>query len=213
LVGITKAERKRSIEEAPSYAVGRRIRIEILGYLNEGTYPASELAKLVRQPITKITHHLKELLDSGCIELARVEKIRNTDQHFYRAIELPFVSDEEADALPEDVKQEYASVILQAIMAEGLGSLWAGKMSNDSAIRMFWRWFNLDREGRKELADEQREHWERVVEIEANSMNRMNKSGEKPTTMIVAVMGFVRSRPIPMKATLALSRLAPGKPN
>lgn len=206
----TNASRKRSVEEAPSYGVGHRIRIEILGILNEGTRSASDLAKLIHQPLTTIGHHLKELVDSGCIELARTEKVRNTDQHFYRAVKLPFVSDEEAEDLPPEVKQEYAAVILQAIMAEGLGALWAGKMNNDPRVRMLWRWFNLGAQGRQELADELRESWNRIVKIEADDYNRRAESGEKPTTMIAAMMSFERSRAVGTTAP-SVHRLAPGK--
>jgi DNA-binding transcriptional ArsR family regulator len=207
---ITKQAQKRSVEEAVSYGVGHRIRIEILCILNEGTYSASELSKLTRLPLTTISHHIKELLSSGCIDLARVEKVRNTDQHFYRANELPFVTDEEAELLPPQVKQEYAAVILQAIMAEGLGALWAGKLNNDPGVRMMWRWYNLDAQGRQELADEQRESWERIVEIEARSTNRRVQTGEKPSTMIASVLGFERSRPVGATAP-AMHRLTPGK--
>ncbi len=207
-------EEGRSVEEAVSYGVGHRIRIEILCILNEGTRSASELAQLTRQPLTKIGHHIKELAKSGSIEVARVEKVRNTDQHFYRAIELPMITDEEAAALPSEVRQQYAALILQAITAESLGSLWAGKMKDDPNVRLMWSWFSLDAEGRRELADEQRESWERIVEIEARSANRRSRSGEDPVTVIAAVMGFQRSRPV--GATMAgaratLDRLSPGK--
>lgn len=206
----TKQEKTRGVEDAVSYGVGHRIRIEILCVLNQGTYSASELAKLIHLPLTTISHHIKELLRSGCIELARIEKVRNTDQHFYRANELPFITDEEAEALPPEVKQEYAAVILQAITAEGLGALWAGKLNNDPSVRMMWRWYNLDAQGRQELADEQRESWERIVEIEARSTNRRAESDEETSTMIAATLGFERSRPVGATAP-SMHRLAPGK--
>lgn len=210
MAAISNSEKKRSVEEAVSYSVGHRIRIEILCILNEGTHSASELSRLVRQPLTTISHHIKELVNSRCIELARIEKVRNTDQHFYRAIELPFVTDKEAEALPSEVKQEYAALILQTITAEGLGALWAGKMNNDPSVRMMWRWFNLDAQGRQELADEQRESWERIVEIEARSTNRRAESGEEAMTMIATTMGFERSRSV-NNASSTILRLAPGK--
>jgi DNA-binding transcriptional ArsR family regulator len=206
----SKPEQKRSVEEAVSYSVGHRIRIEILCILNEGTHSASELSRLIHQPLTTIGHHVKELVNSGRIELARIEKVRNADQHFYRAVELPFVTDEEAEALPPEVKQEYAALILQAITAEGLGSLWAGKMNNDPTVRMMWRWLNLDAQGRQELADEQRESWERIMDLEARAANRRAESGEEAMTLIVAMMGFERSRPAGTVAP-AMHRLAPGK--
>lgn len=206
----TQTGQKRSVEEAVSYSVGHRIRIEILCILNEGTHSASELSRLIHQPLTTISHHIKELVNARSIELARIEKVRNTDQHFYRAVEIPIVSDEEAEALPTSVKQEYAALILQTVTAEGLGALWAGKMNNDPLVRMMWRWFNVDAQGRQEIADEQRESWERIVEIEARSTNRRTESNEEPITLIASTMGFERSRPVG-GGPASIHRLAPGK--
>lgn len=205
----TKPGHKRSIEEAVSYGVGHRIRIEVLALLNEETRSPSELAKLTRQPITTIGHHIKELVNSGCIELARIEKVRNVDQHFYRAVELPFISDEEAEDLPFEVRQEYAAVILQALMAEGLAALWAGKLSSDP-VWMSWRWFNLDARGQLDAQKEQAAFWERIKEIEAEATHRAAKSGEATTSTIVAALGFERFRAVETTAP-AMHRLAPGK--
>lgn len=205
----TRAEQKRSVEEAVSYAIGHRIRIEILALLNEGTRSPSELAKLIRQPITTVGHHIKELVNSGCIELARIEKVRNADQHFYRAVELPFISDEEAELLPVAARQQYAAVILQALMAEGLAALWAGKMTSDP-VWMSWRWFNLDAQGRREAQEAQHEFWERIKEIDADAANRVAGSGEPTISTIVAALGFERFRPVGVTAP-AISRLTAGK--
>jgi DNA-binding transcriptional ArsR family regulator len=204
----TERELRRTVEEAVSYGVGSRVRIEILCILNEGTHSASELARMIRLPLTTISHHIREMANSGCIEVARVEKVRNADQHFYRAVKLPFVSDLEAAEMSPEAFQEHAALILQAIMAEGLGALWAGKMSHDPTLRLMWRWFNLDEEGRQELADEQRESWERIVEIEARATNRRTESGETPITMVAATMGFLRSRPVG-GSVAAMGHLAP----
>lgn len=186
----------RGVEERVSYGLGHRIRIEVLCLLNEATYSVTELAKMTRQPITTISHHVKELAKSGCIELARTEKVRNADQHFYRAVEMPIITDEEAASLSPEIKQEYAAVILQAALAESLDALWAEKLNHDPNVHMMWRWFNLDAEGRQEMADIQREGWERLMEAEARSCARRIKTGEEPETMIGISLGFPRSRPV-----------------
>ena len=67
----TKNDRNRSLEDAVSYAVGHRIRIESLCLLNEAVYCASEIAELTHWPLTTVGHHIKELLDSGSIEVAK----------------------------------------------------------------------------------------------------------------------------------------------
>jgi DNA-binding transcriptional ArsR family regulator len=196
----TKAK-GRSVEEAVSYAVGHRIRIEVLAALNEGTHNPDELARIVRQPLSKVGHHIKELVESGSIELARTEQVRNTTQHFYRAVEVAFHSDEEHAALSPEERQATYGVILQAIMAESLASFWAGKMIDDPRVWLSWRWFNVDAQGRDEIADEQAESWERVQAIEARSAARRADSGEDATSIIVSSLGYERSRTSPSPPT------------
>lgn len=143
--------------------------------------------------------------------MAKVGKVRNVEQNLYRAVELPsqFVTDEEAAELPDEVKQEYAAAILQAVMAECLDALRSRKLTKP-LVRMMWRWFNLDEQGRQELASEQAESWERSVEIAARSANRQAESGEKGKPVIAATLGFERSTDVDAPGPTA-HRLAPSE--
>lgn len=120
MTATVKPDRERSVEDAVSYALGHRIRIEIRCLLNEATYTAAELAARMPWSLPTVSYHLKELLRSGSIEVARIEKVRNVEQHFYRAVELPVVDDEEAATLPAEVKQEYAAVIWKPSLPSAL---------------------------------------------------------------------------------------------
>jgi DNA-binding transcriptional ArsR family regulator len=193
----TKPERERSIEEAVSYAVAHRVRIEALCVLNERTYSAQELARVIQQPLSTVTHHVEELLKSGSIEVAETKQIRNISQNFYRAVEIPFLSDKQMEALPRDARQEIYGLILQASISEVLASFSAGKLSSDPRVVLAWRWFNVDAQGRKDIADEQARSWERVTEIEAESAARRADSGEEATSVIVTSFGYERSRTSP----------------
>jgi DNA-binding transcriptional ArsR family regulator len=188
------AGQSRSPEQALSYAVGHRIRIEVLAALNEATRSPNELARLIGQPLSKVTHHINELVESKSIELARTEQVRNTTQHFYRAAEIPFLSDEEVNALPPKARQEITGLILQATMAEALAAFWAGKMIDDPRLWLSWRWYNVDTQGREEIADEQAESWARVQNIEARSTTRLAESGEDAVSVIVSAQSYVRNR-------------------
>jgi DNA-binding transcriptional ArsR family regulator len=194
---VRPGQRGKSIEEVVAYALGHRIRVQVLAILNEGTYSPDELARILDEPLNKVSHHIKELLDGGSIELARVEKVRNADQHFYRAVEMPFYSDEEVAAMTPQQQQVGAGLILQYMFAEAMAALWAGKMKNDPRIWLAWRWFNVDEQGRNDIADEQQRSWNRMREIEAEATNRRAESGEKAVSIIVADMGFERARTAP----------------
>jgi DNA-binding transcriptional ArsR family regulator len=204
-----KSARTQEQEEALLYALGHRIRIEIHCLLNEGIYSAVELTARMPWSLPVVSYHVTELRKKGSIEIAHVKKVRNVDQHFYRAVELPEIDDAEAAKLPPEVKQEYAAVILQAVLSECLNAFRAEKLTEPN-VRMMWSWFSLDEEGRQELADEQRESWERINEIEARSINRQAESGEQGTSMIAVTLGFERSK-MGGSTPPSTHRLAPNK--
>lgn len=191
---IKLGQGKRSVEDAVSYAVGHRIRVEVLALLNEGIRTPEELSKLIRQPLSRVGHHIKALLDDGSIELAKIEQVRNTVKHYYRAVEVPFFDDAEVASMKPETKQALAGVTLQAIMAEALAALWAEKMVDDPRLWLSWRWFNVDRQGREDIADEQARSWARVQEIEAEALARHHETGAPTTSIIVASLGHVRYR-------------------
>lgn len=186
--------RKRNVEDAVAYAVAHRVRVEILGYLHECPRSPSDLAKLMGYPLSKVEHHIKELLASRSIELARIAQVRNTNEHFYRAVELPYFNDEEMWAMPAEARQEIYGLILQSSMAEAQAAFRAGKMSSDPRVWMAWRWFNLDAQGRNDLADELARSWMRVQEIEAESTDRRAESAEEAVSIVVCTQGFERCR-------------------
>ena len=187
----------RCVENAVSYAISHRVRAEILAILNEGARSREELAYLVGERPDDIKHHIKVLLDEGSIEIAYTEPVGNMNKYFYRAVEMPFYTDQEIAAMPPAARQAVTGVALQAIMAEALAAFWAGKMIDDRRLWMAWRWFNVDQRGRGDIADEQARSWERVREIEAESTNRCVKSGEPTKSIIVSSLGYVRCRSAP----------------
>jgi DNA-binding transcriptional ArsR family regulator len=195
---IRLGQGKRGVEEAVGYALKHQHRVELLCLLNECERNRYELAALIGVEPDKIKHHLKELLDEGSIELAYSKRVGNLIQHYYRAVEMPLYSDEEVAAMPPEGKQAICGVILQAVMAEALAALWAGKMADDPRVWLSWRWFHVDAQGREDIADEQARHFERVLEIEGGSANRCAKSGEPTKSIIVASLGHLRCRRAPL---------------
>lgn len=192
-----KPAKDRSIEEAVSYAVGNRIRVEVLAALNERSYSAAELARIVHQPLSTVTHHIEELLKSRSIEIGKTEQVRNITQNFYRAVEIPFFTDEEMEAMTPESRQEVYGLILQSALAEALASFWQGKITDDPRSVVVWRWYNVDEEGRNAIADEQAQSWERMQEIEAKATARRVKSGEESRSILVTSLGYERGRNAP----------------
>jgi len=187
----------RGHQEAVSYAVGHRIRVEILAALHEGSASAKELARRVRQPLSTVTHHVGELLEAGSIQVERTEKVRSVDQRFYAVPAHWYVSDRGMREETEEERQESCRVILEAMVAEALAGFWAGKLTSDPRVFLTWTWFNVDPQGREEIADEQLRSWKRLEEIEAAAAARCARSGTATTSVQVSSVGFERARSVP----------------
>jgi len=190
-------QRGKSIEEVVAYAVSHETRVRILSLLNEGTYTPTQISEVLGIPVEKLSHHIRELADAGSIELAKTEEVRNVNQHYYRAVEMPFYSDEEVWAMNPLQRQVSAGLIIQNVTAEMMAAFWAGKIRDDPHCWLAWRWFNVDGEGRQDIADEQQRFWDRMQEIEAESTTRRVDSGEEATSVIVSELGFERERKAP----------------
>jgi hypothetical protein len=194
---IRAGQRGKSIEEVIAYALAHRIRVQTLTLLNEGTYTPDQIAGIIGEPLNKVAHHVRELHDGGSIELAKVEKARNADQHFYRAVEMPFYSDDEVWEMTPQQRQVSAGIVLQCMVAEAMSAFWAGKIRDDPRCWLAWRWFNVDEQGRQDIADEQQRSWDRMQEIEVEATNRRSNSGEDAMSIIVGGLGFERERTAP----------------
>ncbi len=197
------AERKRAgqqgkrIEEVVEYAVSHRIRSQILIILNQGTYTATEIADIIGEPQNRVGNHVRELLEGGAIEIADIQRRRNTRQHYLRAVRTPFFSEREAESMTWQERQVSAGLIIQSLVAEMMAGLWGGELFDDPRDWLTWAHLSLDEEGRQELYEEQEESWERLQAIKARVANRVAESGEDTAHYIASVLGFKRALKAP----------------
>jgi hypothetical protein len=187
----------RRVEEVTSRGIGHRFRIEILAALHEGPASATQLARILRQPHSKVWNHVQELLKDGSIEAAFTTEERNHTITYYRVVELPFFSDEAVREMTPEERQITAALILQSSAAEALAALWAGKLHSDERVMLAWNRIVLDKQGREDLADEQARSWDRMEEIAAESANRRAETGEAGVMHIITSYGYERARSEP----------------
>lgn len=186
-------QRRKKIEDVVAYAVSHRIRVHILWILNEGTYTNAEVAKIIGEVPNTTANHMRELLDAGSIELARTEQRGNISQHYYRAVEIPFYSQEEAEELTPEERHMIAGLAVQSAAAEIMAALWNGTLADPRAV-IAWKPHTLDQQGREALEEEERRYLERAEEIEVEAANRRAESGESGQSIVVAMFGFERAR-------------------
>jgi DNA-binding transcriptional ArsR family regulator len=85
-----------------------------------------ELARELDQPLATVSHHTRVLRDLRCIELVRTVPRRGAVEHFYRAVALPFLSDDQWAQLPVAMRrgltgQLFRRVFLEASEAGAVG--------------------------------------------------------------------------------------------
>lgn len=191
--GGRPGQRRKSIEEVVAYAVSHRIRVHILWILNEGTYTNAQVAEIIGEPANNVANHMRELLDAGSIELARTQQRGNLSQHYYRAVKIPFYSQEDAEAMTPEQRQVTAGLAVQSAAAEIMAALWSGTLADPRAV-LAWSPHTLDQQGREDLEEIEAQYLERAKEIEVESANRRAESGEAGQSIIVAMFGFERAR-------------------
>jgi DNA-binding transcriptional ArsR family regulator len=196
--GIRKpaAERKKKeAADAITYAFGHWIRLEALAILAEGKVSVAEIARTIGIDVNRLSGHIRGLYDHGCIEfMGTRETPRNSLEHFYRAVVLPHIDDETFRTMPPIERRESLGLVAQAVIAETLASLRAGKLDNDENARVVGRCVCVDAQGKDEVQDHVLEVYEQLVAIKVKSSHRLAKSKERGTTTIISVTGFLRSR-------------------
>jgi DNA-binding transcriptional ArsR family regulator len=189
-----RKQRKR-IEEAVQYALAHHTRLEILILLNEAAYTTSEVAELTGIELKHVSNHLLRMLDDGSIEVADREQRRGTMVYWYRAVEVPEYTKEQAEALTEMELQMIAGVIVQSSTAEVMAALHKGTLATARSI-LSWDLYEVDDKGREDIEEESARYLERLKEVQGESVNRVAATKEETTSMIVNIAAFRRARKI-----------------
>lgn len=187
-------KKPKSIEEVVQFALGHRLRVELLIVLNDGIpMTATQLAGIIDEPLNNVTNHLRKMLEDGSVEIAKEEQRGNIVQYWYRSVAIPFYSQEAAEEMTHLQRQMTAGAIVQSGSAEVLAGLYAGKLADPRTV-LFWDHFNVDTEGREAIEAETERYLERIQEIEVEATNRRADSGSDSTSMLVSLSVFERVR-------------------
>lgn len=190
--------------DAPTWAVANHLRLAALTLLHEKQLSPAEIADILDEDVKKVTDHLRQMYDAGCVEFAGHEGERNFRRTLYRAITRPLVSDEEYRAMSIEERDDLNGVALQWIIAECLASYRSKKMNEDKDLCLLSDEPNLDLIGREELREllfatwngqlDTQEALQGIQKIAERAANRMAKSGETGATTVVVLMAFERGR-------------------
>jgi DNA-binding transcriptional ArsR family regulator len=190
------AERTKDAADAIGYAFGHWIRLEALAILAEGKFSVAEIARMIGISVNRLSGHIRGLYDHGCIEYMGTEAAPgNANENFYRAVLLPHIDDGKFRTMPPTERRESLGIVTQAVIAEALASLRAGRLDDDENARIIGRCLCVDVQGKDEVQEHVLDVYGQLVDIKVKNANRLARSHKTGTTTIISVTGFVRSRP------------------
>ena len=175
------------------------MQLQALTILTERVASPKEIA--VEMGLTKalagrVSHHVRELETAGFVEEVRAEPRRGALEHYFRAVERPVVTAEEAAEWSQEQREEFTRYIICCVARDfGLAMEHRTLDADDFIERHVTRTpLFLDSRGFANLLSAYMQLFDRTFEIQAESDQRRAETGEAgiPVSSVLATI------PMPM---------------
>lgn len=160
-------------------AISHPVRWRIMQLLLERVASPVQLSREIDQPLGTVSYHVRVLVESGCVELARTRPRRGATEHFYRALFRPTIGDRECAVLPPVLRNELGTRTLADLLEDAGRAATAGAFGRDD-VQIVRTLVTLDEPGWKAMAELMAETLERALRIEAGSANRRAARADAP---------------------------------
>jgi DNA-binding transcriptional ArsR family regulator len=197
---MAAVKQRQTLQRTLAAVVSHPLRVRIFMALAERTAsPIQLMHQFKLQSVSDVSYHVKKLEKLGMVEEVDSRPVRGSTEHFYRAIDRPFVSDEEWAKLDQGDREAFTRYILHRHVTDIAHAVDCGTF--DSRVNRALLRFPMlvDEEGFAELNVIEEEGYNRRLEIQAKSAERMAKRerakedrGEIPvmsTTMLFETPG------------------------
>ncbi|MBS1878746.1 MAG: helix-turn-helix transcriptional regulator [Actinobacteria bacterium] len=171
-------------------ALAHPLRMRILTALHDGISSPNQLSQQLGEPLGNVSYHVKTLLEFDCIELVKTEPRRGAVEHFYRATERAFLSDEDWAKIPASARKGITGVIVQTIGEDINRAMLEGTTEKHTDTHISRSPLVLDEQGWKDLTKVLADLLERANEIQSESAARLNKSKGDSINTKLAVLHF-----------------------
>jgi predicted ArsR family transcriptional regulator len=160
-------------------AVSHRVRSLVFSILRERVASPAELGRELMIDVNQIAYHVRTLRKWELIELIDTRQVRGATEHFFAAVKLAEVTDEEEETQSPAERHQYAETILSMFTADAVRSLDSGLLyqRTDHFLTRFA--YEVDEQGWEETRDVYRVCFEKVKEIEETSSLRVRKKREE----------------------------------
>ncbi len=123
---MASVKARHTIESTLAAIVAHPTRAKCLLILAERRASPNEIAAELGEEVGNVSYHVKKLVSLGVVELVDKRQVRGAVEHFYRAVTLAYVSDEEWAKLSMEERRPYSLFVLQLAMADAAQAMEAG---------------------------------------------------------------------------------------
>lgn len=183
------------IDRRIAKALGHPLRVEILAEVNRAPMSPSEFQRQRVEHLSGVAYHFRELEKIGCLELIGTRQVRGSTEHYYQATERAWITDEGWATLPPVIRTGLDVAVYRAVIDQIASAIESGTMESRPDRYFTWTEVRLDGEGWSQIMGKLGDLLGELKTAEADAVERMAKSGEKPIRTTVALAGFESPAP------------------
>jgi Helix-turn-helix domain len=197
---LPKTKKKDGVEQIVAKAFAHPLRVQILIILNERVASPNLLAQELDQSLNLVAYHVRVLEKYDCIELVDTKQRRGATEHFYRATRRQFLTDSEWSRLPESLRPGLSGAMLKAAFDDVEEAISANTFDELDDRHLSRTPMVVDSQGWDDASGLLAETLDRLLAIQAESSERLARSGEAGTLSKVVMLHFKSPTPGEAKA-------------
>jgi DNA-binding transcriptional ArsR family regulator len=179
-----------TMETTLAAIVAHPTRARAFTILTERTASPVEIAQEIGKDVGHVGYHVRKLLQLDLVELVDERPVRGAVEHFYRATVRPYISEEEFAGQTLEEREVFTRHILQFHVADIARALDAHTFDTRPNRALLRTPMVVDDDGFQELADLHNEMYERTLQIQARSAERLIGEPESASINTVSATMF-----------------------
>lgn len=192
---LPKTKKKDNVEQIVAKAFAHPLRVQILIILNERVASPNLLAQELNQSLNLVAYHVRVLEKYDCIELVDTKQRRGATEHFYRATRRQFLTDTEWSRMPEALRPGLSSAALKALFDDVEEAVVKGTFDEVESRHLSRTPMVVDKQGWTDVHALLAETLDHILEIQAESADRLAKGGEDGMLSKVMMLHFKSPAP------------------
>lgn len=187
---MPKTKKQDGVEQIVAKAFAHPLRVQILIILNERVASPNLLSQELEQNLNLVAYHVRVLEKYDCIELVDTKQRRGATEHFYRATRRQFLTDTELARLPKSLRPGLAGAMLKSVFDDIEEASQSGSLEEVDDLHLSRTPMVLDKQGWGDVSSLLSDTLDRVLEIQAESSERISAGDEKGVLAKVHMLHF-----------------------